>query len=397
MTGPVSERTLSLYHRILHEPRNVGLVAELTEALANSGHRRPVQLMSADVASTGGPSSLSTLLCPLILVADGFAVPKIGVEGRPAGGIDVLGTIPNYRISLSPEEFDASVQSAMYAHVEAGRTWVPEDAALFALRQSSGTQAVPALVTASILAKKRAAGVLNAGLDVRIAEYGNFGRNMGEALTNAELFCEVSDQLDIQSIAALTDASVPYQPYIGRGEALLALSQAISGRMDNPWLTEHVAMCIRIAHQIRSIQPKASDLAKDPLFITRLRNAHISNLVAQGASDADFQHRVESIATQPRQTVLSKAEGYIHYNLQRIRNSIAKMNRETASKKTQEPYPDQVGVQLMSPPNHWVRPGDPVLQVRAKVALEATDIGSWFECYSTPSAPANSILEVVRT
>ncbi len=60
----------------------------------------------ADVASTGGPSSLSTLLSPLFLRAGGAVVPKLGVPGRPAGGIDCLAQIPGYRTELSAQEVE---------------------------------------------------------------------------------------------------------------------------------------------------------------------------------------------------------------------------------------------------------------------------------------------------
>ena len=48
----------------------------------------------ADVASTGGPGSLSTLLPPFVLSTLGCNVVKLGVPGRSAGAIDSLATLP---------------------------------------------------------------------------------------------------------------------------------------------------------------------------------------------------------------------------------------------------------------------------------------------------------------
>src|SRR5690348_1284014 len=64
-------------------------LASLSSTLARSGEQKrfPSNVHTADIASTGGPSSLSTLLGPLYLRALGFHVPKLGVPGRPAGGI----------------------------------------------------------------------------------------------------------------------------------------------------------------------------------------------------------------------------------------------------------------------------------------------------------------------
>lgn len=147
MTTPSISRAVGrLYDGILREPFNVGAIADLAINLANSGVSRSIDRTAVDIASTGGPSSLSTLLCPLYLVDRGLTVPKIGVIGRPAGGIDVLRTLRGYRIHLTRDEFDAVLSDASYAHVLAGETWAPEDALLFRYRQSHGTQATPALV-----------------------------------------------------------------------------------------------------------------------------------------------------------------------------------------------------------------------------------------------------------
>jgi hypothetical protein len=75
-------------------PSDASLAAELATALASSGEvYDPHCLLTADVASTGGPSSLSTLLCPLFLRVGGLVVPKLGVPGRPAGGTNMSQSI----------------------------------------------------------------------------------------------------------------------------------------------------------------------------------------------------------------------------------------------------------------------------------------------------------------
>ena len=70
-------------------PSDAAVAADLATILAASGERLSVDgAVVADVASTGGPASLSTLLTPLFLRAAGAIVPKLGVPGRPAGSID---------------------------------------------------------------------------------------------------------------------------------------------------------------------------------------------------------------------------------------------------------------------------------------------------------------------
>src|SRR5690242_18079129 len=61
-------------------------IALLAEKMATSGESYDLHHpYLVDVASTGGPSSLTTLLTPIYLAEYGMTVPKVAVPGRPAG------------------------------------------------------------------------------------------------------------------------------------------------------------------------------------------------------------------------------------------------------------------------------------------------------------------------
>jgi hypothetical protein len=99
----------------------VSQVARLTRLQAESGGRLgPPSAEVVDIASSGGPGSLSTLLAPLYARALGAKVAKIAVPGRPAGGLDVLASLRGYNPDLDPAAARAILDDCGYVHVAAG-------------------------------------------------------------------------------------------------------------------------------------------------------------------------------------------------------------------------------------------------------------------------------------
>ena len=310
---------------------------------------------TADVASTGGPASLSTLLCPLFLRTLGWKIPKLGVPGRPAGGLDVLSRIPGYRVDLSSAEVATVIDDCGYAHFAAGDQIAPLDARLFTLRQESGAQTVPALVISSVLSKKLAVGVNTVGLDVRVATHGNFGSDMPAARENAELFCRVASALKIDATCILTDASRPYQPYIGRGEALLALFRLFSGDADH-WLKRHADHCSWMASATVGLPPS-------PVTVDHIYEAFASNVKAQGGSIAGFEDAAHKVADSRRYTVTAPKSGFPTVNLERLRQVIVRRQKKADGDGT---YPDPAGVILLVEDTQLVSVGEPIMTVRVE-------------------------------
>lgn len=396
----VPPAVMSLYKKVLAEQTNVELVAQLALALAESGRRRPLTASTADIASTGGPSSLSTLLCPLFLVDMGYTVPKIGVEGRPAGGIDVLGTIPGYVTSLGQDAFELALATAGYAHVVAGGTWAPADSALFRLRQQESTQAKPALVVASLLAKKLAAGVRIAGLEARVAKHGNFGSTMEQAHASAGLYCEVAALLGLKPIVAITNGEVPYQPYIGRGEALTALSMLLNNESSNPWLAQHAQFCYELASTLAKAAPLNG--SGHHLSGLGLANAMTANLEAQGSSLSSMRSRVAEVGNQQVHLVRAESAGFAHYDLESIRNwvlnSTARERDRTVLGRSVPPsYPDVAGATLLVPPWERVTRGESLVSLRSSQRAWDPSGAPMVTILPAPDEHPNTVYEVLST
>ena len=351
-----SELSNMVRYAVKHELTDYD-IAHLADKLANSGTRlKHLPKNGLDIASTGGPSSLSTLLTPLFLRLMNRVVPKLGIPGRPAGGIDVLATIPNYRIHLQPSEVVGCLKKCGYVHFVVDEDYAPLDARIFAVRQRLGAQASVPLVIASLLAKKLVVGLKEVGLDIRVGPDNNFGISFCQARLNARRFCSVARILGTKATCILTDGSRPYQPLIGRGESLVALNQLFEENA-GPWLQKHIVQCWNLATEL-------TGYSREPLPSgSEIKSIFASNLGAQGSSLDAFHNRVSEVIGHPRFSLLAKSSGWVLVKLGIIRAILVEI---------QQTYPDHeggfsdpIGVQLLVNTGGYVEENEKVVIVRA--------------------------------
>lgn len=360
--NPSEEAMASVVASAIGNSWGVAEVGRLAEILARSGNTLtfPDDIATADVASTGAPSSLSTLLCPLYLRNLGFQIPKLGVPGRPAGGIDVLAQVPGYKADLNGVAVRAVLTQCGYAHFLAGPDFAPLDATLFRYRQRSGAQDVPPLAVASILAKKIACGVKSAGLDVRVAPHGNFGGDFATARQTAKLFCLTAKAVGISAVAGLTDARTPYQPYIGRGESLLALRKLIDGSPDQ-WLLDHADRCLLLAAHVGALHLGQAPLTQE------IGKPFLENIAAQGGTEDGFLDKADLIARAARTEIAARQSGFFSLDLASLRSVFLLANAPS----NEDPFPDNLGLILRKRPGSFVKNGEVLALVRAMGGLRS--------------------------
>ena len=333
-------------------------IARLAWILGRSGEFQPVRVdrITADLASTGGPSSLSTLLGPLYLCSMDCCVPKLGVPGRPAGAVDTLAQIPGYKVRLTSRDVLNCIEQCGYAHFLANESHAPLDARFFRFRQEVGAQSVPELAIASILAKKIVVGLDRAGLDIRVAPHGNFGSNWEEARRNGQRFRAVAAILEIEAMCVLTDATFPYQRFLGRGESLLALRHLFNGTADS-YLKKHATQCLAMAKATAA--PKVLHLSS---LVKNAPTHFLNNLRAQGSSQDAFEEYTRSIEQNHKFYLKSDQAGFVHIHLGQIRDTVVHYQHLGAS--NENAFPDKMGVVLEKLPGDLVQRGDLLATVR---------------------------------
>jgi len=335
-------------------------IAGLARVLADSGEvlHFPDSPATADVASTGGPSSLSTLLCPLFLRLLGAVVPKLGVPGRPAGAVDVLAQIPGYQVVLDAARVKQIVQSNGYAHCLTSERLAPLDGIVFERRRATGAVAVPTLAIASLLSKKLAFNVRNVGLDVRVAPHGNFGKDWAQARVNAQRFVRVAALLGIRAKCFLSSASEPCQPYIGRSEALLALDAFFRGTADS-WLKQHIAACFVMC---KSTIGDPAALFPGP---AAAQSEFERNVVAQGGSLSALHTLLQGVKSIPRRAIEATADGFVAIDLATIRDTMVATNDHTPDRSASlGQFSDRVGIVLRNRPGDLVLRGHTIAEIR---------------------------------
>lgn len=338
-----------------------GDIAYLAKVLASSGDciNPPEGELYGDIPSTGGPGSLSTILCPLVLKELNFVVPKLSVPGRPAGGVDVLYQIENYKIDYQTPEIIECLEKNRYCHFLVGSNHSPLDNLLFNFRSRIGAKANPALVIASILSKKIAMGLNFAGLDIRVSKFGNFGVDWYEAMTNGNRFIKVANYLGIKASCFLNDFDTLPQPYVGRGESLVAIYEILYGTAGRA-LTNHFHQCIDMANELPSGQILPTNLKK-------IAKNFEDNLIAQKSSIDFFFKKVEFIKQNHLYNIEAHATGFFKIDINILRNSIVWGQNNIVSKKNR--YPDPCGVIFHKEFNDFVHKGDVILTYRADKPL----------------------------
>jgi thymidine phosphorylase len=338
----------ALIYSAVKSPLTSEQIALLAETLASSGERLSKRADSADVASTGGPGSLTTLLTSCMLASSGAFAPKIAVPGRPAGGIDSLGSLPGFRLELDARAAAGVLDACGQVHLSAGTRWTPLDLKLFRRRQELKAQGVPCLVAASLLAKKVAAGVSSAAIDIRASAFGNFGTTRPEAETNSQMLVDAGRRLGIAVSTHVSDGERPRQPWIGRGEALTAVAHILQGRPSD-WLRAHEKECWTLSEAALG-----SEISHD---LSAALTAFEACLVSQGATVQDWYARAAEVEACDRWPILAGATGTARFDMAGIRSAVV------AAQERQPPahgasFSDPCGLLLVVLPGAEVSQGD---------------------------------------
>ena len=212
----------------------------LTQAMTRSGSSldwRDTNLNGPilDKHSTGGVGDNVSLMLAPMLAASGAYVPMISGRGlgHTGGTLDKLDSIPGYASQPDLDLFKRVVRQAGCAIIGQTADLAPADRRLYAIRDVTATVKSVALITASILSKKLAAGLQGLVMDVKSGS-GAFMATLEGARELAASIAAVANDAGLPTVSLITDMNEPLASAAGNAvEVMNAVDYLTGARRDS--------------------------------------------------------------------------------------------------------------------------------------------------------------------
>jgi thymidine phosphorylase len=218
----------------------------LTRAMSQSGttmhwDRADLHGPVVDKHSTGGVGDKVSLMLAPLVAACGAHVPMISGRGlgHTGGTFDKLESIPGYDAKPDNDLFHKVVAEVGCAIIGQTSDLAPADRRLYAIRDVTATVESIPLITASILAKKLAAGLDALVMDVTFGN-GAFMPDVARAEELARSIVEVASKAGLQTNALLTDMNQVLGSTAGNALEVREVIDWLTGDYDDARLTEVV-------------------------------------------------------------------------------------------------------------------------------------------------------------
>jgi thymidine phosphorylase len=245
--GQIAAFAMAVYFQGLNMAERVTLTRSMTQSgqvIDWSGQDLPGPVV--DKHSTGGVGDKVSLMLAPIVAACGAFVPMISGRGlgHTGGTLDKLDAIPGYNSTPERALFQKTVKDVGCAIIGQTADLAPADGRLYAIRDVTATVESVALITASILSKKLAAGVDCLVMDVKVGS-GAFAAHMDMARELAESIVTVANGAGLPTRALITDMNQVLGRTVGNALEVAEALEFLQGNKPEPRLYDNVMALAR--------------------------------------------------------------------------------------------------------------------------------------------------------
>jgi pyrimidine-nucleoside phosphorylase len=194
-------------------------ISVFTAAMRDSGNRFDFSKLKSpriDKHSTGGVGDKTSLIIGPILAAAKVHVPMIAGRGlgHSGGTLDKLESISGFRVNLTREEFQKSVEENYFALMGQTHDICPADRKLYALRDVTSTVDSLPLICGSIMSKKLSEDLTGLVMDVKFGS-GAFMKSLADAQALSQLLKTTGEKNGIDVTVVISNMNEPLGRFSG--------------------------------------------------------------------------------------------------------------------------------------------------------------------------------------
>ena len=343
-----------------------------------TGFDRPV----VDKHSTGGVGDAVSLVLAPLIAACGGAVPMISGRGlgHTGGTLDKLAAIPGYDVTPSTDRFQRIVREVGCAIVGQSGDLAPADARIYATRDVTATVESIALITASILSKKLAAGLAALTMDVKVGS-GAFMPTLDRARELAASIAAVGRGAGLATTSLITAMDQPLAPCAGNAIEVRMAIDVLTGNA----ASEH-ARFIDVTMALGASMLLSAGLAAshgeaiarlNAALSTGLAAERFGRMVAALGGPADLIERPDAylMIASPRAVVRAPGDGVVRAIDVRALG-MAVVAAGGGRQRAEDSIDPSVGLLDIAPLDRTVRAGERLATVLARTVADAERIAT---------------------
>ena len=329
-----AEQVSSLAMAIFLNSMSFDEAGKLTQAMAQSGtvldwSGQGLDGPVVDKHSTGGIGDKVSFMLAPIVAACGAYVPMISGRGlgHTGGTTDKAESIPGYDTAPDFKSFQRIVREVGCAIIGQTTDLAPADRRFYAIRDVTATVESVPLITASILAKKIAAGLDCLVMDVKTGS-GAFMETLPRAREMAETIMQTAARTRLKVDALITDMNQPLGTTAGNALEIAEAVAYLRNDYREPRLDEvTLNLCAQMLVVSGLETDRAAALARCDEAVTSGRAAEVfARMCAALGGPADFLDNSDRYLARAPVVRAVHTDGYLaRVNTRALGNAIIEL------------------------------------------------------------------------